>query len=207
MNKKFIAAVAIALTPMLWSSVAQADQDTTKPAAPATTTPYQPIIKLGVYLPSNDDLKTLMGDTWLSIGAEFPLKGQIVPSTLSSIYLDVAYANKSASDDLGDSASLDVTSVGVGYGVKYLFSQGNSQSVVPYLGAGVGVYGNQAKLFVSTADGDSGTSTVNNTNVGYKISAGIMFNKRGLVELGYTDPGKLSGDSVAGTSILVGWSF
>ena len=160
----------------------------TTDAAPVT----KPIaIKLGVFLPSNGDVKNAIGKTWFSAGAEYAFsKIGDQQNLLPLAYVD--YAGKS-----GHGINADY--VGVGPGARYYFSApGASTSVTPYVGAGIGAY-----FLHASGNGDS----VNKTKFGFRVNAGVEFQQMYLLEVNYTNAGSESGTRFDGVNIQAGVRF
>ena len=147
-------------------------------------------IKLGVFLPSNGTIKNATNDAFFAVGAELALsKTTAQDPTIPLIYADY-------NGDSKNGAHLYDT--GVGVGVKQYLGSGPNSSTVPYVGAGVGAYFDQAK--------DSSFSE-NKTNLGYKLDVGLEFSHAALFEVDYQDGGSLHGIRANGVDILVGYRF
>lgn len=159
-------------------------------------------IRLGEFIPSNGLAKSALGSSWWQLGLDCTFESS--GSTVPFVYLDSEFASRSVSDNSGDSISLAIATVGVGLGVRETF--GTSQSAQPYLGAGVGAYFNNASAQVQTSN-EFGSGSTNNTNIGYKLLAGILIQKRLTLEAAYSDVGDLGGLSLSGTSLDIGYTF
>ena len=144
-------------------------------------------IKLGVFLPTNANLKNGIGKTWFSAGADYAFNKQGAGQGLMPLaYVD--YAGKSSS-------GVTVNYVGIGPGVRYYTSPPGTSSLTPYLGAGVGAY------FIHA------TTISNKTRVGFKVNAGLEFNQSYLLEVNYTNAGSVVGTRVDGINVQAGLRF
>lgn len=210
MKKTMLFGLAGALLAGL-GTVAQA-QDA---ATTAATKPFS--VKLGVFLPTNSDLKDAVGKSWFSAGAEYAFvpSGGGTSSFVPLAYLD--YAGKTNNRTFQDTdangnpltttstLSLKASYVGIGAGIRGSSPQAGS-SITPYYGAGVGVY-----FLNGTAAIKSGTTTIreskNKTTIGFKVNGGVEFNQSYFIEAAYTVPGSVEGTRLDGFSILGGLRF
>lgn len=160
--KKTMAVILLGTTLSGISVGAQA-QDTAAPV-------QKPIsIKLGVFLPSNGNIKAALGKTWFSAGAEYAFNKQGNTQNIMPLaYVDYAGAKKNG---------IDANFIGVGPGVRYYTSPPGTSTTTPYLGAGVGAY------FIHASGGGDST---NNTRFGGKVNIGIEFQQMYLLEANYT---------------------
>ncbi|MDQ2799597.1 MAG: hypothetical protein M3Y13_08150, partial [Armatimonadota bacterium] len=163
----------------------------------ATDAGTKPIsIKLGVFLPTNSDVKDAVGKSWFSAGAEYAFvpsgEGASTSNLVPLVYLDYAgknnnrtFADTDASGNpVNDTLSLKASYVGLGAGIRGSSPQAGS-SITPYYGAGVGVY-----FLNATAAVKQGTTTVsdsqNKTSIGFKVNGGVEFSGSYFVEAAYT---------------------
>lgn len=147
-------------------------------------------IKLGVFLPSNGDVKDVLGKTWFSAGADYAFNKQgDTQNVMPLAYVDYAGSNKNG---------VKANFIGVGAGVRYYTSPPGTSSTTPYVGAGVGAY------FIHASGGGDST---NNTRIGGKINLGVEFQQMYLVEANYTYAGKVSGTTLDGFGIQAGVRF
>ncbi len=148
-------------------------------------------IKLGVFLPSNGNIKDALGKTWFSAGADYAFNKQGTgQSVMPLAYVD--YAGASRHGLKGDF-------VGVGAGVRGYASAPGASTTAPYFGAGVGAY-----FIHASANGGGSTNT---TRFGGKINVGVEFQQMYLLEANYTYAGKVSGTTVDGFGIQAGVRF
>ncbi len=147
-------------------------------------------IKLGVFLPSDGNLKSAVGKTWFSAGADYAFNKQGAgQSVMPLAYVD--YAGKS-------SHGLNVDYVGVGIGVRGYGSAPGTGTTTPYFGAGVGPY---------FLHGSGGGSSTNETRLGGKVAVGVELQQTFLLEANYTYAGKVSGVTVDGVNFQAGVRF
>ena len=147
-------------------------------------------IKLGVFLPSNGNLKNAVGKTWFSAGADYAFNKQGGgQSVMPLAYVD--YAGKS-------SHGLNVNYTAVGLGVRGYGSPPGTSTTAPYFGVGVGAY------FIHASGGGD---TTNDTRLGGKVNLGIEFQQMYLLEANYTYAGKVSGVTADGFNIQAGLRF
>ncbi len=165
------------------------------PGASAQTDapPAKPItIKLGAFLPSASYLKNATSNSWFSAGLEYAPAPKTAQAGASAL-VPLAYLDYSLSNRHGVNADY----VGIGPGVRYYLSQPGG-TLTPYVGAGIGAYFLHASSFGSTS---------NKTNFGYRLNAGVEFNRAYLFELNYTDPESLDHTRFSGFNIQVGARF
>jgi opacity protein-like surface antigen len=147
-------------------------------------------IKLGAFLPSGSYLKNATSNSWFSAGAEYdyaPRTAQAAASSLVPLgYIDYAGSNRHG---------VNARYIGVGPGVRYNLTPAGSSTITPYVGAGIGAY------FLH-ASGFGGSST--RTNFGYRLNAGVEFNRSYIFEINYTDPESLDHTRFSGFNIQVG---
>lgn len=177
--------------------------------------PPKPItLKLGAFFPSGGDLRNGVGNTFFAAGAEYAFSPGREKSLVPLVYVD--YVGKSRSrntdDGQGNSVSLDLTAstVGVGGGVRYYIGAPGTGSVTPYVGAGVGVYFNRIKLATAVSSGGqsgSASDSLNKTQVGFRLNAGIEFQKMYLLEANYTNAGSVEGTRIDGFGVQAGVRF
>lgn len=204
--------ILAALGMLLCAASAQAQ---TAPAVDETAPPKPLTIKLGAFFPSNGNLKDLVGSTFFSAGAEYAFLNKQNPASLVPlVYVDYAGRgkNRSIDDGQGNSVSLDLTAstVGVGGGVRYYIGAPGTGSVTPYVGAGVGVYFNRIKVATAVSSGGqsgSASDSLNKTQVGFRLNAGIEFQKMYLLEANYTNAGSVEGTRIDGFGIQAGVRF
>jgi len=190
-------------------------QAQTTPATDAA--PQKPItIKLGAFFPSNGDTKNL-GKTWFAAGAEYAF-AKPGTSLLPLAYVDYTGKSKDLGTILDDGAGntisgkISATSIGVGVGVRGYAS--TTGAITPFYGAGLGVYFDQVKVDGSGTGlfAKSASVSKNKTNLGFKLNAGVEFQRMYFVEAAYTNPGKVDlGDGISakleGFDLLVGARF
>ena len=147
-------------------------------------------IKLGIFLPSNGDIKNAIGKTWFSAGADYAFNKQGAGQSLMPLaYVD--YAGRS-------SHGINADFAGVGAGLRGYGSPPGTSTMAPYFGAGVGAY------FIHASGGGNST---NDTRFGGKINIGVEFQQTYLLEANYTYAGKVSGTTVDGFNIQAGLRF
>ena len=147
-------------------------------------------IKLGAFFPSGSYLKNATSNTWFSVGAEYAAVPHGAAQSLSPLlYVDYAGSNRNG---------VNARYIGVGPGVRYALAAPGSSTLIPYVGAGIGAY----FLHASSLGGSS-----SKTNFGYRLNAGVEFNRAYLFEIGYTDPNSLSGTRFSGFNVQVGAKF
>ena len=154
--------------------------------------PAKPItIKLGAFLPSGSFLKNATSNSWFSAGLEYaPAPRTAAASSLVPLaYLDYAGSNRHG---------VNARYIGVGPGIRYNLVPAATTSLVPYVGAGIGAYFLHASNF-------GGSSS--KTNFGYRLNAGVEFNRAYLFEINYTDPQSLDHVRLSGFNIQVGAKF
>lgn len=154
--------------------------------------PAKPItIKLGAFLPSGNSLKNATSNSWFSVGAEYaPTPHTAAASSLTPLlYVDYAGSNRHG---------VNARYIGIGPGVRYNLAPSGTSTLVPYVGAGIGAYFLHASNF-------GGSST--KTNFGYRLNAGVEFNRAYLFEINYTDPQSLNHTRLSGFNIQVGAKF
>ena len=157
-----------------------------------TPAPKPITLKLGAFLPSGTYLKNATSNSWFSAGLEYaviPHGTRAAQSLVPLGYLDYAGSNRHG---------VNARYIGVGPGVRYNLSAPGSSALIPYVGAGIGAYFLHANSF-------SGSST--KTNFGYRLNAGVEFNRTYLFEVNYTDPQSLSGARFSGFNIQAGIKF
>ena len=190
-------------------------QAQTTPATDDTAKPKPITIKLGAFFPSSSDLKDVVGGTFFAAGAEYAFinKGSASP-VIPLVYVDYAGRgkNRSVDDGQGNSVSLDLTAstVGVGGGVRYYIGTPGAGSVTPYVGAGVGVYFNRIKVATTVSSGGqsgSASDSLNKTQFGFRLNAGVEFQKMYLLEANYTNAGSVEGTRIDGFGIQAGVRF
>jgi len=204
--------ILAALGVLLCAASAQAQ---TAPAADETAPPKPLTIKLGALFPSNGNLKDLVGSTFFSAGAEYAFLNKQNPASLVPlVYVDYAGRgkNRSIDDGQGNSVSLDLTAstVGVGGGARYYIGTPGTGSVTPYVGAGVGVYFNRIKVATTISSGGqsgSASDSLNKTQFGFRLNAGVEFQKMYLLEANYTNAGSVEGTRIDGFGIQAGVRF
>lgn len=154
--------------------------------------PAKPItIKLGAFLPSGSFLKNATSNSWFSVGAEYAFapRTAVAPSLIPLAYVDYAGSNRHG---------VNARYIGVGPGIRYNLVPAATSTLVPYVGAGIGAYFLHASNF-------GGSST--KTNFGYRLNAGVEFNRAYLFEINYTDPQSLDHTRLSGFNIQVGAKF
>lgn len=194
---------------------ASAQAQTTPAPADDTATPKPITIKLGVLFPSNGDLKNAVGSTFFAAGAEYAFINKQNPTSLVPLaYVDYAgrSKNRSVDDGQGNSVSLDLTAstVGVGGGARYYIGTPGTGSITPYVGAGVGVYFNHLKVAATVSSSDqsgSASDSLNKTQFGFRLNAGVEFQKMYLLEANYTNAGSVEGTRIDGFGIQAGVRF
>ena len=157
--------------------------------AQSDTPPAKPItIKLGAFLPSGSFLKNATSNSWFSVGAEYaPAPRTAAVQSLTPLaYVDYAGSNRHG---------VNTRYIGVGPGVRYNLTPPGTSALVPYVGAGIGAYFLHASNF-------GGSSS--KTNLGYRLNAGVEFNRSYLLEINYTDPQSLDHTRLSGFNIQVG---
>ena len=187
----------------------------TAPAADEIQTAKPITLKLGAFFPSNGDVKDLFGSTFLSVGGEYAFTGKNrVSSVVPLVYVDYAGRSKnlSSTDSQGTSFSNDLTfsTVGVGGGVRYYVGTPGTGSVTPYIGAGAGLYFDHLKNAATSSSGGqsvSDSTSVNKTKVGFRLNAGVEFQKMYLVEVNYTNAGTIESTRLDGFGIQAGARF
>ena len=162
--------------------------------AQSSAPPAKPItIKLGAFLPSGSFLKNATSNSWFSAGAEYAPAPRTAAAEASSLapllYVDYAVSNRHG---------VNANYIGIGPGVRYDLVPAGTSTLVPYVGAGIGAYFLHASNF-------SGSS--NKTNFGYRLNAGVEFNRAYLLEINYTDPESLDHTRFSGFNIQVGAKF
>ena len=193
----------------------QAAPTQTVPTADEIQTAKPITLKLGAFFPSNGDVKDIFGSTFLSVGGEYAFVGKNrVSSVVPLVYVDYAgrSKNRSVSDGQGNSVSVDLTAstVGVGGGLRYYVGSPGTGSITPYLGAGVGLYFDHIKLAATTNSSGqsvSDSSSLNKTKLGFRLNAGVEFQKMYLVEVNYTNAGSIESTRLDGFGIQVGARF
>jgi len=158
-------------------------------SAQSETPPAKPItIKLGAFLPSGGFLKNATSNSWFSVGAEYAVAPRTAAGTslVPLGYIDYAGSNRHG---------VNARYIGVGPGVRYNLTAPGTSTLVPYVGAGIGAYFLHATSF-------GGTST--KTNFGYRLNAGVEFNRAYVFEINYTDPQSLNHTRFSGFNIQVG---
>ncbi len=163
----------------------------TQASAQSAAPPEKPItLKLGAFLPSGGFLKNATSNSWFSVGAEYavaPHGSQAAASSLVPLgYIDYAGSNRHG---------VNARYIGIGPGVRYNLTAPGASTLVPYVGAGIGAYFLHASSF-------GGTST--KTNFGYRLNAGVEFNRAYVFEINYTDPESLDHTRFSGFNIQVG---
>jgi opacity protein-like surface antigen len=172
-------------------------------------------IKLGAFFPSSGDVKNAAGSTFFSVGAEYAFISKNSASPIVPlVYVDYAGGSKKTSvdDGAGNSASLDLSAstVGIGGGARYEIGASGTSMVVPYVGAGVGVYFDHVKAAVNLNAGgqsDSGSDSLNKTQLGFRLNAGVEFQKMYLLEVNYTNAGSVEGTRIDGFGVQAGVRF
>ncbi|MGO8673301.1 MAG: hypothetical protein ACLQVD_18315 [Capsulimonadaceae bacterium] len=162
-------------------------------------------VRLGVFDPSDSLVNAAVGGSWFHYGVDYTLASKSPTKTF--VYLDGDSKGVSGTDENGNPTSFAVATVGFGIGVKQVLSQDSTQSVQPYVGAGLGIYSNAGVSLGTDQYGnvDEGTST--SDNIGFKILGGILFQSHFKLEIAYADAGDLGGVSMAGTSFDLGYAF
>ena len=183
-----------AATVTLLTSALGASLSGTGALAQSAAPPAKPItIKLGAFLPSGSSLKNATSNSWFSAGLEYAPAPRTATSAASSLaplaYLDYAGSNRHG---------VNARYIGVGPGVRYNLVAPGTSTLVPYVGAGIGAYFLHASNF-------GGTSS--KTNFGYRLNAGVEFNRAYLFEINYTDPQSLDHTRLSGFNIQVGAKF
>lgn len=183
LNPMTAALLAASLSTVLCGTGALA-QSAAPPAKPIT-------IKLGAFLPSGSYLKNATSNSWFSIGAEYaPAPRTAAAQSLTPLaYVDYAGSNRHG---------VNARYIGVGPGVRYNLVPAATSTLVPYVGAGIGAYFLHASNF-------GGSST--KTNLGYRLNAGVEFNRAYVFEINYTDPQSLDHARLSGFNIQVGAKF
>lgn len=191
-------------------------QNTSPPTASADAPAPKPItIKLGAFFPSSGNLKDIVDKTFFAAGAEYAFVNKENASPVTPlVYLDYIgrSKNRSVDDGQGNSVSLDVTAstVGLGGGVRYSFGAPEAGSVTPYVGAGLGVYFNRVKAGLNVASGGQSASvsdSANKTQLGFRLNAGLEFQRTYLLEANYTNAGKIGETRIDGFGVQVGARF
>lgn len=187
------------------------------PVSPAPEAPAQKptTLKLGAFFPSNGDLKNAVGSTFFSVGAEYAFPSKANASALVPLaYLDYAGRSKSRSVNDGQgnsvSATLTASTIGIGGGVRYYLGTPGTGSTSPYLGAGLGVYFDHLKADANVSSGGqsgSGSSSLNKTQLGFRLNAGVEFQQKYLVEINYTNAGSVEGTRIDGFGLQAGVRF
>ncbi len=157
--------------------------------AQSAVTPAKPItLKLGAFLPSGSFLKNATSNSWFSAGLEYaPAPRTAAASSLTPLaYVDYAGSNRHG---------VNANYIGVGPGVRYDLVPAGTSTLVPYVGAGIGAYFLHASSFGSSS---------NKTNFGYRLNAGVEFNRSYLLEINYTDPESLDHTRFSGFNIQIG---
>ena len=172
-------AVCLTLAALTAGHAAQA-QDPEQVQKPTT-------LKIGVFLPSNGNVKNALGKTWLSIGADYAFNKQGASQRLMPLgYIDYSFKS---------SHGLNANYVGLGPAARYYLSPPGTSSFSPYLGAGVGAYFLHA------------SGLTNKTRVGFKVNAGLEINQSYLLEVNYTNAGSIQGVRLDGINAQVGLRF
>ncbi|MDR3706826.1 MAG: hypothetical protein P4L33_00880 [Capsulimonadaceae bacterium] len=198
MNKTRLITLAIALLTTTGSTVAlAADRDSREPNW---------TIKLGAYMPSSSSLRSDLGNTWYALDIDSGSRAAAGSQTVVYEYADTVFASKTVDDAEGDSASLSLSSGGVGFAIRTNLANSEEHSIVPYAGAGLGLYQNYATLLVNVP-GESASGANSSTNLGYKLDAGIAFSNRVVLEADYSDAGPLGDVRLNGFSLLAGVKF
>ena len=187
----------------------------TAPAADEIQTAKPITLKLGAFFPSNGDVKDLFGSTFLSVGGEYAFTGKNkVSSIVPLIYVDYAGRSKNSSVNYGQGGSVSVdytaSTVGIGGGVRYYVGTPGTGSVTPYIGAGAGLYFDHIKLAGTATSGSqsvSDSASLNKTKVGFRLNAGVEFQKMYLVEVNYTNAGTIGSTRLDGFGIQAGARF
>lgn len=172
-------------------------------------------MKLGAFFPSNSDLKDAVGSTFFSAGTEYAFPSKTNVSALVPLaYLDYAGRSKSRSVNDGQgnsvSATLTTSTVGLGGGVRYYLGAPGAGTTSPYLGAGLGVYFDHIKADANVSSGGqsgSGSSSLNKTQLGFRLNAGVEFQQKYLVEINYTNAGSVEGTRIDGFGLQAGVRF
>ena len=151
-------------------------------------------IKLGVFLPSNSDLKEVIGKTWFSAGADYAFLQKTGDGQSPAALVPLGYVDYAINKSHGITADY----IGVGPGARYYLGAPGTSSLTPYVGAGAG-----AEVLHSSGNGTS----LNQTRFGFKVNAGVEFSQTYLFEINYTYPGSLSGTHYDGFNIQVGAKF
>ncbi len=186
MTQTTIVALALSFGAALIGAQGASAQSDAPPAKPVT-------IKLGAFLPSASYLKNATSNSWFSAGLEYAPTPKTAAAAARSLvplaYLDYAVSNRHG---------VNADYVGIGPGVRYNLTPSGASTLVPYVGAGIGAY----FLHASSFGGSS-----NKTNFGYRLNAGVEFNRSYLFELNYTDPESLDHTRFSGFNIQVGAKF
>ena len=175
--------------------------------------PPKPItLKLGAFFPSGGDLRNGVGNTFFAAGAEYAFSPGREKSLVPLVYVD--YVGKSRSrntdDGQGNPVSLDLTATSVGIGGGVRFYTHPSPALSPYFGGGLGLYFNHFKANAdSTVSGQtiSASDSANKTRLGFKINAGVEFQRTYFIEAAYSNPGSVESTRTDGFSLLVGGRF
>ena len=163
-------------------------------AQSADTQPVQrPIsIKLGVFLPSDGNVKSAVGNTAFTAGADYAFTKTATASPILPLaYVD--YAGKSKN-------GVRLSFVSVGVGVRAYANRATNTKVAPFYGAGIGAY---------FLNGSGGGTSNNNTVLGGKVNLGVELNQGPFLEAAYQVTGKYknSSSNANGLSFMVGDRF
>lgn len=180
---------------------------------PLPKLPTKPItLKLGVFFPSGGDLRDSVGSAFFAAGAEYAFSPGHEKSLIPLAYVDYVgkSRNRNTDDGQGNSVSLDLTatSIGIGGGVRFYAHPMPAYS--PYLGGGLGLYFNHFKADANVNTGGQTNSTgdsANKTRLGFKINAGVEFQRTYFVEAAYSNSGSVEGTRTDGFSLLIGGRF
>lgn len=184
-----VAALALGITGLGAGSSAHA-QDTLKVQKPFS-------VKLGVFLPTDGDIKDVFGSTWFSGGLSYDFaKSKSTSPVLYQLYFD--YTERKKTYD-----GVDVTGrlLGVGPAAKFLLGSATSEAQ-PYVGIGIGYYDTK----IAASDGGV-TISRSEGRFGGKLFAGYQLKSGFFGEADYTYVSEIDGTQPGGVGLRLGYRF
>jgi outer membrane protein W len=165
-------------------------------------------LKLGAYQPGNGHTQNRLSNTWFTAGADMVLKGTKIGDVASAATANsiepLVYVDYTGTETHDNGHTEKAGSVGAGAGARYYGTYTVTSDFRPYIGGGVGVYFLNGQFADSTG---AETSTHDQVNLGFKVNAGVEYQKSYLVDVAYSTPGEVKGVSLNGLAVTLGVRF
>ncbi len=153
---------------------------------------------LGLFVPTSGKTRDAFGNSWTNIG--FGVGSVRTAPRRGLVGLDVAFINNNR--DGGRRALMG--QVGVAYRRSFVEpedEQGNVRTIIPYFGAGVGLY-------LANLDSDKyDVSTDLGAGFGGSALVGVAFQRKAFLEARYHAVSRISGFDLSGLNVALGVRF